>query len=177
MNLVSSAATEPRAELVRAEFEMAAKFIEGLDPFDAAAITAAGDTPRHMVEQLLVLATNRFAVVAQGKILAMCGTFTPIRTRHLAEAGKHTPTAQFWALMSTHLDVAPVRTRQLLRHVTRELLGFYDELYGYIDARHERMLKLAEWLGGVLEEPQQRTLALTDVAAAAMPFRRFTIRS
>lgn len=157
-------------ELKRAEYEMAPEVIAALDPFDVEAIEAAGDNARHYVEQLLVLSTNRFAVVAGGKVLALVGTFVPIRYRVLAEAGMRTPQGQLFLFVTTHVGLAPKQTRQAVKHIAVELLKFYDELFGYIDVRHARLLAFAQWLGGELAEP-------APFGPNGSLFRRFTFRS
>jgi hypothetical protein len=153
-----------------AVYPLAAPLAESMDPFDAEACRAAGDEPRHMLERLMVLSTNLFAVTAQGRVAAAMGTIVRIRDRHGAELNLKTQAAQLWLLTTTHVDLVPISTRKLIRHVAVELCKHYESLYGFIDARHERMLRLCEWIGGELADP-------APFGDKAMLFRRFTLRS
>lgn len=163
-------AKEPKPALVPAAAEHCAELARTLDPVCAKSIAAAdGDNGRHKIEQCFVLATNRFSVTLENQVLCMFGTWVPIRARHLAEAGKRTPWAELWLLLGTNFSRAPFNGLKLIRHAVHELCGYYDHLEAHISASDHRMLRIADWLGGELEEPapwgDKREL-----------FRKFTVR-
>jgi hypothetical protein len=143
------------AELKRAEYDMAPAIVHAMDPFDVEQMRLAGLDVRHTVEQYLVLSTNRFAVrLTSGDISAAFGTLVRVRDQWKAELGQRTEAAQLWMFCTVHIAKAPIRTRKLVRHAVRELLAYYDGLYGYIDPRHVRMIRFCEWIGGELGEPE-----------------------
>lgn len=150
-------------------YDQAPVLIEHMDPLDQAACVAAGDNPRHMLERLLVLSTNKLSVVSQHGPVLMMGTIVRIRDRAGAEAEQATPEAQFWLISSTRVAACARGARALVKHATREYLKHYDSLFGYLHDGHHRGVRLVQWLGAELEAP-------APFGELGMPFRRFTLR-
>jgi hypothetical protein len=150
-------------------YSQAPVLIAHMDELDQAACIAAGDNPRHMLERLLVLSTNKLSVVsAEGPVLMM-GTIVRIRDRELAEQGLQTPEAQFWLVSSTRAAAVAQGARALVKHAVREYLKHYGSMFGYLHDGHHRAVRLLQWLGAELEEPK-------PFGPLGMPFRRFTLR-
>lgn len=162
---------EPRAELNAGDviYDQVPGLVERMDLLDQAGITAAGDNPRHMLEQLLVLSTNKLSIVTGGRAVLMMGTLVAIRDRVAAEAWQKTPAAQFWLVSAHDVDRVPRVARKLVRHAVREYCKHYESLYGYVHTPHHRALRLLEWLGARLE-------ASLPFGPLKEPFRKFTLR-
>lgn len=140
-----------------------------MDPLDQAAIVAAGDNPRHMLERLLVLSTDKLSIVSKHGPVLMMGTIVRIRDREKAEAAIATPAAQFWLISSTRVGEVARGARRLVRHATTEYLKHYGSMYGYLHDGHHRGIRLLQWLGAELEAP----VAFGELG---MLFRKFTLR-
>lgn len=143
--------------------------IDHMDELDVAACVAAGDNPRHMLERLLVLSTDKLSIITSEGPVLMMGTIVRIRDRAGAELGEQTPEAQFWLISSTRVAKVARGARALVKHATREYLKHYGSLFGYLHDGHHRGIRLVQWLGGELEEP-------APFGELGMLFRRFTLR-
>lgn len=162
---------EPTARLCAGDvlYAQAHELIKNMDPLDQAACIAAGDNPRHLVERLLVLSTNKLSVVTQDGPVLMMGTIVRIRDRMAAELDKPTPEAQFWLISAERVSRVAREARRLVKHATREYLKHYGSMFGYLHDGHHRGVRLVQWLGAELEPA-------APFGELGMLFRKFTLR-
>lgn len=162
---------EPKARLICGDviYELAPELIRHMDALDQAACIAAGDNPRHLLERLLVLSTNKLAVVTSSGPVLMMGTIVRVRDRMQAEAEQPTPEAQFWLVSATQVARVVRQARQFVKHATREYLKHYGSMFGYLHDGHHRGIRLVQWLGAELEAP-------APFGEHGMLFRKFTLR-
>lgn len=100
-------------------------------------------------------------LIIGGEVAAIWGVFP-----ETALGGR----ATVWVLAGDAADRHPIAFAKISRLALEELLGHFDLLGAFVDARYERSLRWARWLGFSVGAPQ-------PAGAAGQPFCPIAIRA
>lgn len=122
-------------------------------------LASAGFTPFEALVKSLELSDRAYSLRFGAELGAMYGV-----AAHRNVRGVGVP----WLLTSTEVDRYPVAFLRQSKPALEEMLGMYDALINYVDARYTAALRWAKWLGFHVADPM-------PFGVAGLPFHPISL--
>lgn len=151
---------ELHTQLVPGKLVHAAELALSMSPDDVEECKAGGLEPMQALVQSLNVSSVVFAALVGGRVGAMFGVRLPPKTSvldtHEMSIVRTQPPAQLWYLTGVEMQKAPISCMRLLRSAVHKMFELYPGVpfVNHIHASHNRALRLAQWLGARIDEPQ-----------------------